>query len=760
MLVFMNKISFIIMMRQSFLFIASVIICCDARFIDSSSVMLKRYLNHSESCLGSKSVQIPKRNLKYADFTESPVLLPYMRGLSGQILADIAYILLTEVMGYRAMLFDLNSDQSADFVGYLGGCVGNSGNNCSEVGFEHPSVHFSLETWADGINLVKKLPKNVQPTLSGMQEYTVDEGFYLRANTYQACLKRRVWLDDYHFYDADAYSPHEFFDPLDRLIEFLPLQQRSRCTDVFQQGAEQQAATAEYFKVSNDTAQCQYNDTVWIAPACRLNESECVPLLLQSGLGSAMQIAYFWNMPLAIITVDARRDPDSSSFRAAVGRGNFLFQWRAPSSGDPPASWGASPPIAVQLPRPDLDEQAFGLFRTGRNSLHPQIYAWARLKAVDPAVALLASRLALDDSDLRALRAGARGLPAGGGGGGGGGGGIPDAAAFELACGWVRDNPDRWRQWVSVACPPGSFADDAAAECPACPAGRFCPGGRDPPQPAPADYYSAGNASAPSPCPPGRSTPGPGAASADNCTLCAAGYVPAASACVSFRELAVAVFAPLLAAALAAAAAAARWLALRDEATWRIQEGDVRLADPPDVLGRGSQGVVCRGTLRGTPVAVKRLSAGPPQRPVGSGGGSDSGDERGWGAGASPPPMLAAAGGLLRLPVMGAGSLPSVGRTLGQLRRDVRALVELRHPRIVTVLGVTEMAVEGDRGPCLVMELMELGSLWDLLHSPTFPLDAGTALGFLEGVAEGMLFLHSAAPPMLHCDLKARPPRA
>jgi hypothetical protein len=56
------------------------------------------------------------------------------------------------------------------------------------------------------------------------------------------------------------------------------------------------------------------------------------------------------------------------------------------------------------------------------------------------------------------------------------------------------------------------------------------------------------------------------------------------------------------------------------------------------------------------------------------------------------------------------------------LQSEIRALVAIRHPCITTIMGATVIRLEGQKRLCLVMELMELGSLWDLLHNETFIL--------------------------------------
>jgi serine/threonine protein kinase len=59
--------------------------------------------------------------------------------------------------------------------------------------------------------------------------------------------------------------------------------------------------------------------------------------------------------------------------------------------------------------------------------------------------------------------------------------------------------------------------------------------------------------------------------------------------------------------------------------------------------------------------------------------------------------------------------------------------------------------------PCLVMELLNGGSLFDLLHGVpegTPPLPLNWSLSFLKDVAEAIEYLHSL--PMAHRDLKSQ----
>lgn len=85
--------------------------------------------------------------------------------------------------------------------------------------------------------------------------------------------------------------------------------------------------------------------------------------------------------------------------------------------------------------------------------------------------------------------------------------------------------------------------------------------------------------------------------------------------------------------------------------------------------------------------------------------------------------------------------------------KEMRLLSKLRHPCVLTVMG----AVISKRSePMLVMELMEHGSLYDLLHNETLAIDAEWVLPILRDITQGLRFLHAARPCIVHGDLKAQ----
>jgi serine/threonine protein kinase len=250
-------------------------------------------------------------------------------------------------------------------------------------------------------------------------------------------------------------------------------------------------------------------------------------------------------------------------------------------------------------------------------------------------------------------------------------------------------------------------------------------------------------------------------------------------------------------------AASLLWCLIREhkrksnDSVWRVQKHELHFADPPEILGRGQYGLVLSAEYRGTKVAVKR--AIPPKKKIkkpnngsesSSGKANDAarkslfdvdsealagidpsstkGDATEDHSGTSSGPGTSISGtqsgttswsnvgSLSGLTKYRKNSVASDYQNYRKLREDfveeMRYLSRLRHPCITTVMGAV---MEKDEDPMLVMEFMDHGSLYDLLHNETMVLDGDLLLQILCDISQGVRFLHSAEPKVIHGDLKA-----
>jgi serine/threonine protein kinase len=132
-----------------------------------------------------------------------------------------------------------------------------------------------------------------------------------------------------------------------------------------------------------------------------------------------------------------------------------------------------------------------------------------------------------------------------------------------------------------------------------------------------------------------------------------------------------------------------------------VSELDFGLKD--QVIGRGASCEVLVAMFHGTPVAVKRM-----------------------------------------LHVQTEG-------TLQPMEQEVAILTLMRHPNVVQCLGA---ALTNGQRPCVVLELMEGGSLADAIHEARRPLAEAVKLSMMRQIASALLYLHSRSPCVVHRDVK------
>ena len=182
------------------------------------------------------------------------------------------------------------------------------------------------------------------------------------------------------------------------------------------------------------------------------------------------------------------------------------------------------------------------------------------------------------------------------------------------------------------------------------------------------------------------------------------------------------------------------------DALWIIDESELTFDDPVQVLGKGSFGEVTKGYYRGTPVAVKRSFSdvkGSLTRKLSSS------------IGFSRQESLENFDIKMLVPD---GNNSNNSAVLSNMRahenflEEMRSLSKLRHPCITTVMGA---CMNYANHPLLVMEYMETGSLRDLLSNQTFPLDAEQTLPLIRDIMQGLRFIHSSNPSIVHGDLKS-----
>jgi len=259
------------------------------------------------------------------------------------------------------------------------------------------------------------------------------------------------------------------------------------------------------------------------------------------------------------------------------------------------------------------------------------------------------------------------------------------------------------------------------------------------------------------------------------------------------------------------------------DSVWSVKPSEIIFGEPPDIIGRGTFGLVLLAEYRGTEVAIKRVI--PPRVTKEAASGNDSKEmttkgESKWywkwrkGDVSSVAANVVTALDSSILPddednldinnesdmgrvsgltidmsmdfgkTSGSKHSTEMGKTSGgkssgkssgksgksltpgmlmysgkdyrrlkhEFVQEMRQLAKLRHPCITTVMGAV---ISKHDEPMLVMEFMEHGSLYDLLHNDTLLIEGNLLLPVLRDIAQGIRFLHAATPIVIHGDLKS-----
>ena len=113
-------------------------------------------------------------------------------------------------------------------------------------------------------------------------------------------------------------------------------------------------------------------------------------------------------------------------------------------------------------------------------------------------------------------------------------------------------------------------------------------------------------------------------AKADGSCSCAANSVDIGGQCVSYAILLPAIILPLLAIAAVGIFFYIKQKHKAADSVWHVKEKELEFDDPPQIIGRGTFGLVLLAEYRGTQVAVKRVIPPKQRRPTDSGRSSSS----------------------------------------------------------------------------------------------------------------------------------------
>ncbi len=339
--------------------------------------------------------------------TSREVSIAYANWASARISGEISYILLSEVLGYKAYLFDIDHDFDSHPINYAAGCrdpMDISGRDCI---IDDPLVHITVETWLAGVRRVETLPAKLRPVLLSTLEYPLVDQYFIWPDVLDSGYESNcsTLLDDYRSYKFrdNTVSCHKFGDintiACPHVSSFFTrwksvydaykkMDVIVRCSDMTGAIGQRDAYYLEkYTSLTGDTeVSCMsgsisgYEDGVWFSKSCRQNKDECIPLVIQYSMDFAMQISYFLDMPLAVMVISSGKDENWAEYFNVILEKSCIFAWWTP---DDNLLRQGRLPVVVQMPRTNKLEHIQEIYKTGLEDVPPRNYAWRHLPATD-----------------------------------------------------------------------------------------------------------------------------------------------------------------------------------------------------------------------------------------------------------------------------------------------------------------------------------------------------------------------------------------
>ena len=289
------------------------------------------------------------RTLAY-NSSSREVSIAYANWQSARIGGEISYILLSEVMGYKAYLFDTDAIFSSHVINYAAGCRDGDDISGRDCDIDNPLVHITVESWPRAFRRVSLLNESLRPVLLSTLDYPLLDQYFIWPDLLDRGYAANCTplLDDYRMYsfpdDNTSACPHvsSFFTPWKTVYDtFKNMKYQNaegkeidvivRCSAM---KGEDSRDAATYTALTGDAeVSCMsgtisgHEDGVWFSKSCRENKNRCIPLIIQYGMDIAMQISYFLDMPLAVMLISAGRGGNYAEYYSGIQQTACMFGW-------------------------------------------------------------------------------------------------------------------------------------------------------------------------------------------------------------------------------------------------------------------------------------------------------------------------------------------------------------------------------------------------------------------------------------------------
>ncbi|CAE7297920.1 unnamed protein product [Symbiodinium sp. CCMP2592] len=313
----------------------------------------------------------------------------------------------------------------------------------------------------------EQLP-HLTPVDLGSMGYQGEESLYVSRHVLQQALDAEgLNLDYYRGYNLTHHNPKQYFDSIDSIDsrDLFPCEN----TDFYRS-----EFMASYARWTGDAAGVQaqangdyvahcYAGKWWMSPQCRSDTLACIPVITAGGGGWKLQALMHWSttygIPAAIAVANS-----FSKYVSIVETTRSLFYWWVPD-----ATFVALQPHHITFPPYSAQEWLHGNMRTAASGTYISKAVSSNFANQALRVRNFIANMNFELAELmKLLLAIASGTP-----------------RYDVACQWVRDNKQRWQDWLPIetncitgfglADGTGTFVTNRvnATSCEVCTPGRF-----------------------------------------------------------------------------------------------------------------------------------------------------------------------------------------------------------------------------------------------------------------------------------------------
>ncbi|CAE7831424.1 unnamed protein product, partial [Symbiodinium sp. KB8] len=415
--------------------------------------------------------EVQRALIKTRDGADIPIGFFQGAWESAYLTSEIARILVEEVLGYHTWIHPADGRSAVVTPYALAGCLDFNNATNQQCGINETRLHVCVDCWsatyASVVEDMKETFPHLIPVDLGSMGYEGEESMYLTKDVLQQALDAEgLPLDFYRGYNLTHHNPKQYFDSIDTinladlfLCEETDFYKPEAMADYARWTGD--AAGVQMLANGNYAAKCHAGKW-WISPQCRSDTSTCIPVIT-AGAGWKLQAMMFWSttygFPAAIAVANSW-----GNYVSIVSTTRSLYYWWVPD-----ATFITQQPQSIVFPPYSASEWAQGNMRTAASGTYISKSVSSNFANQAPKVSSFIAGVNFELAELMDLL-------------------LTIAAGtlrYDVACRWVRDNKQRWQEWLPIetncitgfglADAAGNFVMDRAnaTSCEVCAPGKF-----------------------------------------------------------------------------------------------------------------------------------------------------------------------------------------------------------------------------------------------------------------------------------------------